>query len=179
MATLWSLPSVHQWWLPSEASMPPIVRSIRSFVADRATSPPNDSPSSDLKEMKGIFRAMKLSDDAIPTATPILGRPTNGASSPSASSPATSAVISHMEPSHNMPPHHDMAIVTLPAATAPPHRSTNVAILTKSPIVWQGGTDSWGDAIRLTLNHNHNLDLDLDLDLDFPTETGFLDHAPA
>jgi hypothetical protein len=65
MAALWSLPEIHHWWLPNDEGCPQIVRSIRSFVDERATEPP-DSPSSDLKEMKGIFRAMKLGDDDKP-----------------------------------------------------------------------------------------------------------------
>jgi hypothetical protein len=62
MAELWSLPDIQQWWLPNYEGCPRIVRSIRSFVDERATLP-TDSTSSDLKEMRGIFRAMKLSDD--------------------------------------------------------------------------------------------------------------------
>ncbi|KAI9843212.1 MAG: hypothetical protein M1838_002725 [Thelocarpon superellum] len=64
MAKLWNLPEVEKWWLPSDEGYPRIVRSIRSFVEERATqTQPGDSPTSDLKNMKGIFKAMKLNDD--------------------------------------------------------------------------------------------------------------------
>ena len=62
MAGLWGLPEVREWWLPSDESYPRILRSIRSFVEERATQP-RDSPSSDVHNMHGIFKAMKLNDD--------------------------------------------------------------------------------------------------------------------
>ena len=66
MATLWSMPEVEHWWLPSDEGYPAVVRSIRSFVEERA-SQPHDSPSTDLKDIKGIFSAMKLDEPDTPS----------------------------------------------------------------------------------------------------------------
>jgi hypothetical protein len=52
------------WWLPNEEHYPQIVRSIRKFVEERS-SPANDVPTEDLRDMKAIFSTMKL-DDAEP-----------------------------------------------------------------------------------------------------------------
>lgn len=62
MSTFWSIPEVQDEWVPQNDTYPRIVQDIRSFVDDRAMQP-RDSPSADLKEMRGIFSAMKLGED--------------------------------------------------------------------------------------------------------------------
>lgn len=49
------------WWLPNDEGCPPIIRSIKDFIHERATAP-KDQVSEDLKEMKGIFGSMTISD---------------------------------------------------------------------------------------------------------------------
>lgn len=49
------------WWLPNDEGCPPIIRSIKDFIRERATAP-KDQVSDDLKEMRGIFGSMIISD---------------------------------------------------------------------------------------------------------------------
>ncbi|KAF2705615.1 hypothetical protein K504DRAFT_387678 [Pleomassaria siparia CBS 279.74] len=49
------------WWLPNDESCPPIIRSIKNFIADRTTAP-KDQASEDLREMKGLFSTLTISD---------------------------------------------------------------------------------------------------------------------
>jgi hypothetical protein len=49
------------WWLPNDEACPPIIRSIKDFIKDR-TMAPKDQVSDDLREMRGIFSSMQISD---------------------------------------------------------------------------------------------------------------------
>ncbi|KAF2125163.1 hypothetical protein P153DRAFT_300606 [Dothidotthia symphoricarpi CBS 119687] len=53
--------SPSDWWLPNDEACPPIIRSIKNFIHERATAP-KDQVSDDLKEMRGIFGSMTISD---------------------------------------------------------------------------------------------------------------------
>lgn len=61
MSALFQDPSCMHWWLPSDESYPPIIRSIRLFVQER-TSEARDVPAEDLRDMKAIFASLKLDD---------------------------------------------------------------------------------------------------------------------
>ena len=57
------------WWLPKDEGYPPIVRSIRKFVAERSSAP-KDLPTEDLRDMKAIFEKLNLADGiSTPPAT--------------------------------------------------------------------------------------------------------------
>jgi hypothetical protein len=49
------------WWLPNDEGCPPIIRSIKNFIRERTTAP-KDQVSEDLREMKGIFSTLIISD---------------------------------------------------------------------------------------------------------------------
>ncbi|KAF2684363.1 hypothetical protein K458DRAFT_302760 [Lentithecium fluviatile CBS 122367] len=49
------------WWLPNDEGCPPIIRSIKNFIRERTTAP-KDQVSEDLREMKGIFNTLTISD---------------------------------------------------------------------------------------------------------------------
>lgn len=49
------------WWLPNDESCPPIIRSIKDFIKER-TQAPKDQVSDDLREMRGIFNSLTISD---------------------------------------------------------------------------------------------------------------------
>ena len=49
------------WWLPNDEGCPPIIRSIKDFIKDR-TQAPKDQVSDDLREMRGIFSSLTISD---------------------------------------------------------------------------------------------------------------------
>ncbi|EUC36145.1 hypothetical protein COCCADRAFT_88870 [Bipolaris zeicola 26-R-13] len=49
------------WWLPDDEGCPPIIRSIKDFIKDR-TQAPKDQVSEDLREMRGIFNSLTISD---------------------------------------------------------------------------------------------------------------------
>lgn len=49
------------WWLPNDEACPPIIRSIKNFIKER-TLAPKDQVSDDLREMRGIFSSMTISD---------------------------------------------------------------------------------------------------------------------
>ena len=51
------------WWLPNDESCPPIIRSIKDFIKDR-TQAPKDQVSDDLREMRGIFSSLTISDSS-------------------------------------------------------------------------------------------------------------------
>lgn len=48
-------------WLPNDERCPPIIRSIKNFIAERTTAP-KDQISDDLREMRGIFSTLTISD---------------------------------------------------------------------------------------------------------------------
>jgi hypothetical protein len=60
MLEAWGL-EASDWWLPNDESCPPIVRSIKNFIRDR-TQEPKDQTSDDLREMRGIFSSMSISN---------------------------------------------------------------------------------------------------------------------
>jgi hypothetical protein len=64
MGNYWNV-DVSDWWLPNGEGLPPIIRSIRAFVADRARAP-RDKKGEDLRDMKGFFNALSLSDSSSP-----------------------------------------------------------------------------------------------------------------
>lgn len=49
------------WWLPNDEACPPIIRSIKDFIKERTTAP-KDQVSDDLREMRGIFSSLTMSD---------------------------------------------------------------------------------------------------------------------
>ncbi|RMZ73400.1 C6 finger domain [Pyrenophora seminiperda CCB06] len=49
------------WWLPNDEGCPPIIRSIKNFIKER-TQAPKDQVSDDLREMRGIFNSLTISD---------------------------------------------------------------------------------------------------------------------
>jgi hypothetical protein len=49
------------WWLPNDEHCPSIIRSIKDFIKDR-TQAPKDQVSEDLREMRGIFSSLTISD---------------------------------------------------------------------------------------------------------------------
>ncbi|KAF2746351.1 hypothetical protein M011DRAFT_93243 [Sporormia fimetaria CBS 119925] len=49
------------WWLPNDEDCPRIIRSIKDFIQERTTAP-KDQTSEDLREMKGIFSTLTISD---------------------------------------------------------------------------------------------------------------------
>jgi hypothetical protein len=53
------------WWLPNDEGCPPIIRSIKDFIKDR-TQAPKDQVSDDLREMRGIFSSLTISDSPPP-----------------------------------------------------------------------------------------------------------------
>lgn len=60
MLEAWGLePS--DWWLPNDEGCPSIIRSIKDFIRERSTAP-KDQVSEDLKEMRGIFSSLNISD---------------------------------------------------------------------------------------------------------------------
>jgi hypothetical protein len=65
MSNLFRDQSCMHWWLPNDEGFSPIIRSIRKFVEERS-SLPTDVPKEDLREMKQIFAALKLDDNAAP-----------------------------------------------------------------------------------------------------------------
>lgn len=60
MSDLWNV-DVSRWWLPLDEGYPRIMKSIREFI-DYRTSDPQDSISADLRDMRGVFRALSLDD---------------------------------------------------------------------------------------------------------------------
>ncbi|KAF2201558.1 hypothetical protein GQ43DRAFT_471698 [Delitschia confertaspora ATCC 74209] len=64
MLEAWGLePS--DWWLPNDEGCPPIIRSIKNFIIERNAEPKNHQ-ADDLKEMRGIFSTLTLSDTPSP-----------------------------------------------------------------------------------------------------------------
>ncbi|KAL5119241.1 hypothetical protein ACEQ8H_002952 [Pleosporales sp. CAS-2024a] len=49
------------WWLPDDEGCPDIIRSIKDFIKERTTAP-KDQVSDDLREMRGIFSSLTMSD---------------------------------------------------------------------------------------------------------------------
>jgi hypothetical protein len=49
------------WWLPNDEDCPRIIRSIKDFIHER-TREPKDQTSEDLREMRGIFSTLTISE---------------------------------------------------------------------------------------------------------------------
>ncbi|KAH7382509.1 hypothetical protein DE146DRAFT_230062 [Phaeosphaeria sp. MPI-PUGE-AT-0046c] len=49
------------WWLPEDEGCPRIIRTIKDFIKERTTAP-KDQVSDDLREMRGIFNSLTISD---------------------------------------------------------------------------------------------------------------------
>ena len=64
LEALWGV-DLSDWWLPNEEGCPPLVRQIRNFI----TSTPNDATGEDLRDFKGIFASLSLSDTSSPEST--------------------------------------------------------------------------------------------------------------
>ncbi|KAJ4334441.1 hypothetical protein N0V87_006875 [Didymella glomerata] len=60
MLEAWGL-EASDWWLPNDEGCPPIIRTIKDFIRERSTAP-KDQVSEDLKEMRGIFSSLNISD---------------------------------------------------------------------------------------------------------------------
>ncbi|KAH7121191.1 hypothetical protein B0J11DRAFT_551654 [Dendryphion nanum] len=56
------------WWLPNDESCPRIIRSIKDFIMDRTTKP-KDQTSEDLREMRGFFSTLTISDSPLSDTT--------------------------------------------------------------------------------------------------------------
>ena len=61
MSEVWG-EDVSHWWLPNDEGYPDIIRSIRDFIEYRARMPA-DTWGEDVRDMNGIFRALKLSSE--------------------------------------------------------------------------------------------------------------------
>ncbi len=60
MAELWGKPEVNECWLPDEATCPPVVRSVRSFMENRLPHAESESRSEDQRNIKGIFSQLSI-----------------------------------------------------------------------------------------------------------------------
>lgn len=60
MLEQWGL-EASDWWLPNDEGCPPIIRTIKDFIRERSMAP-KDQVSEDLKEMRGIFSSLNISD---------------------------------------------------------------------------------------------------------------------
>ncbi|CAI6337554.1 unnamed protein product [Periconia digitata] len=49
------------WWFPNDEGCPRMIRSIKDFIRERTTEP-KDQVSQDLREMRGIFSTLNMSD---------------------------------------------------------------------------------------------------------------------
>jgi hypothetical protein len=75
-----------EWWLPNEKP-PSVVKQIREFISERQNIP-QDTKSASVREMRGIFNTLSLSDASSPesVASPSSGsaarHPSSGPRSP-------------------------------------------------------------------------------------------------
>lgn len=53
------------WWLPQKQDAPSLILSVREFTAERMAMHKDDK-SENLREMRGIFNTLSLSDDSSP-----------------------------------------------------------------------------------------------------------------
>ncbi|KAF1960595.1 hypothetical protein CC80DRAFT_260893 [Byssothecium circinans] len=56
----WGVPQ-SDWWLPNDEGCPPVIRSIKNFIRERTTTP-KDQVSEDLRQMRGIFSTLTISE---------------------------------------------------------------------------------------------------------------------
>lgn len=64
MSELWK-EDVSHWWLPNDEGYPPIIRAIRDFI-DIREHLPTDEFGADVRDMNGIFRSLRVEEQAIP-----------------------------------------------------------------------------------------------------------------
>ncbi|KAK3704800.1 hypothetical protein LTR37_013631 [Vermiconidia calcicola] len=92
MSQVWNV-DVSHWWLAHDEGYPDIVRAIRDFIDYRANAP-KDALDADVRDMSGIFKAMKISERDDVTGTdseqfsPIPDQSTSHESSPDPTWPA-------------------------------------------------------------------------------------------
>jgi hypothetical protein len=84
------------WWLPNDDSCPLIIRSIKDFIKERTTAP-KDQVSDDLREMRGIFNSLTISDS--PSSDTMTVTSADGTSSVLGGSPDWSGYSSDRKPS--------------------------------------------------------------------------------
>lgn len=60
MTGVWGV-DVMRWWLPNDEGYFPILQAVREFIDYRARVP-QDTVQSDLRDMKGLFKALQLDD---------------------------------------------------------------------------------------------------------------------
>lgn len=60
MTGVWGA-DVMRWWLPNDEGYYPILQAVREFIDYRARVP-QDNVQSDLRDMKGLFKALQLDD---------------------------------------------------------------------------------------------------------------------
>ncbi|CAD0113861.1 unnamed protein product, partial [Aureobasidium uvarum] len=60
MTGVWGV-DVMRWWLPNDEGYYPILQAVREFIDYRARVP-QDNVQSDLRDMKGLFKALQLDD---------------------------------------------------------------------------------------------------------------------
>ncbi|KAF2672585.1 hypothetical protein BT63DRAFT_131299 [Microthyrium microscopicum] len=58
------------WWLPNDENLPPVVRGIREFISERSAAHQDDK-SANIRDMRGIFQTLNLSDQSSPESTDI------------------------------------------------------------------------------------------------------------
>jgi hypothetical protein len=64
------------WWLPDDENVPPVIRQIRDFTAER-THMQQDDKAANLREMRGIFNTLSLSDASSPESVHSPGSSSN------------------------------------------------------------------------------------------------------
>lgn len=58
------------WWLPNpQETMPPVIRSVKDWISER-DSAPKDQTAEDLKEMRGVFATLTISDSPSESTPP-------------------------------------------------------------------------------------------------------------
>ncbi|KFZ06664.1 hypothetical protein V501_07196 [Pseudogymnoascus sp. VKM F-4519 (FW-2642)] len=105
ISELFQDPTCMEWWLPNGENYPPTIRSIRSFVEER-TSTPRDEVTEDLRDMKVLFGSLNLEDDKSNKSTPSDSTLVDSNNSPEWIQPNyisayTTGTEHHNEPSHS------------------------------------------------------------------------------
>jgi hypothetical protein len=76
---MWNV-DLSQWWLPDLSTAPPIILSLREFI-DGRVAPLADDKSEALREMRGIFQALSLSEPSTPESVTTPGSTGGGPTS--------------------------------------------------------------------------------------------------
>jgi len=64
LEALWNV-DLSTWWLPGNEGAPPVMLAIREFTAERIKNY-NDDKSDNIRELRGIFNTLNLSDASSP-----------------------------------------------------------------------------------------------------------------